>query len=61
MPRNLSRYEVERHGPDRAVSFFGVSNRVEHPILNQITGELPSACVFGVQLGLRETQALIKA
>ena len=38
-----------------------MSNRVEHPTLNQVIAELPSDWVFGVQLGLRETQALIKA
>ena len=36
-----------------------MSNRVEHQKLNQVTAELPPGCVFGVQLGLRQTQALI--
>ena len=38
-----------------------MSNRVEHQKLNQVTAELPPGWVFGVQLGLRQTQALIKA
>ena len=37
-----------------------MSNRVEHQKLNQVTAELPPGWVFGVQLGLRQTQALIK-
>ena len=36
-----------------------MSNRVEHKKLNQVTAELPPGWVFGVQLGLRQTQALI--
>ena len=36
------------------ITFFVISNRVEHQKLNQVTG-----WVFGVQLGLRQTQALI--
>ena len=34
-------------------------NRVEHQKLNQTTAELPFGWVFGVQLGLRQIQALI--
>ena len=37
-----------------------MSNRVEHQKLNQTTAELSFGWVFGVQLGLRQTQALIK-
>ena len=37
-----------------------MSNRVEHQKLNQVAEELPPGLVFGVQLGLRQTQALIK-
>ena len=37
-----------------------MSNRVEHQKLNQVAAELPPGWVFGVQLGLRQTQALIK-
>ena len=37
-----------------------MSNRVEHQKLNQVTAELPPGWVFGVQLGLRQTEALIK-
>ena len=40
--------------------FSGMSNRVEHQKLNQEAAELPPGWVFGVQLGLRQTQALIK-
>ena len=36
-----------------------MSNRVQHQKLNQVTAELPPGWVFGVQLGLRQTQALI--
>ena len=36
-----------------------MSNRVEHQKLNQVAAELPPGWVFGVQLGLRQTQALI--
>ena len=36
-----------------------MSNRVEHQKLNQTTAELPFGWVFGVQLGLRQTQSLI--
>ena len=36
-----------------------MSNRVEHQKLNQTTAELPFGRVFRVQLGLRQTQALI--
>ena len=35
-------------------------NRVEHQKLNQTTAELSFGWVFGVQLGHRQTQALIK-
>ena len=34
--------------------------RVEYQKLNQEAAELPPGLVFGVQLGLRQTQALIK-
>ena len=34
-------------------------NRFEHQKLNQTTSELPFGWVFGVQLGLRQTKALI--
>ena len=38
-----------------------MSNRVEHQKLNQVgAGRPPPGWVFGVQLGLRQTQALIK-
>ena len=37
-----------------------MSNRVEHQKLNQVAAELPPGWVFGVQLGLRQTHALIK-
>ena len=37
-----------------------MSNRVEHQKLNQVPEELPLGWVFGVQLCLRQTQALIK-
>ena len=37
-----------------------MSNRVELQKLNQTTAELSFGWVFGVQLGLRQTQALIK-
>ena len=37
-----------------------MSNRVEHQKLNQVAAELPPGWVFGVQLGLRRTQSLIK-
>ena len=37
-----------------------MSNRVEHQKLNQEAAELPPGWVFGVQLGLRQTQSLIK-
>ena len=43
----------------KRVTFFLV-NRVEHQKLNQTTAELPFGWVFGVQLGLRQTQALIR-
>ena len=36
-----------------------MSNRVEHQKLNQTTAELSFGWVFGVQLGLRQTEALI--
>ena len=36
-----------------------MSNGVERQKLNQTTVELPFGSVFGVQLGLRQTQALI--
>ena len=35
-------------------------NRAEHQKLNQTTAELSFGWVFGVQLGLRQTQALIE-
>ena len=41
-------------------TFFGMSNRVEHQKLNQVAAELLPGWVFGVQLGLRQIQALIK-
>ena len=34
-------------------------NRVEHQKLNQVAAELPPGWVFGVQLGLRQTHALV--
>ena len=34
-------------------------NRVENQKLNQTTAELPFGWVFGFQLGLRQTQALV--
>ena len=37
-----------------------MSNRVEHQKLSQVAAELPPGWVFGVQPGLRQTQALIK-
>ena len=37
-----------------------LSNRVEHQTLNQVAAELPPGWVFGVQLGLQQTLALIK-
>ena len=37
-----------------------MSNRAEHQKLNQVTAELPPDGVFCIQLGLRQTQALIK-
>ena len=37
-----------------------MSNRVEHQKLNQVVAELPPGWVFSIQLGLRQTQALIK-
>ena len=45
-----------RTGPRR--NLFLV-NRVEHQKRTQTTAELPFGFVFGVQLGLRQTQALI--
>ena len=50
------------HGfPRQAGHFFsGMSNRVEHQKLSQVAAELPPGWVFGVQLGLRQTKALIK-
>ena len=38
---------------------FFLVNQVEHQKLIQTTAELPFGCAFGVQLGLRQTQALI--
>ena len=38
-------------------TFFGLSNLVKHHQLNYVAAELR---VFGVQLGLRQTQALIE-
>ena len=38
-----------------------MSNRVEHLKLKQMAAEQPPGGVFGFQLGLRETQALIKS
>ena len=52
-----STYEPLRHEPVHAVFFFLV-NRVEHQKRTQTTAELPFGFVFGVQLGLRQTQAL---
>ena len=40
--------------------FYDMRNRVEHQKLNQEAAELPPGWVFGVQLGLRQTQAMIK-
>ena len=40
--------------------FYDMWNRVEHQKLNQEAAELPPGWVFGVQLGLRQTQSLIK-
>ena len=58
---SFSSYETVRHGPVCAALFFGMSNRVEHQKLNQVgAGRPPPAWVFGVQLGLRQTRALIK-
>ena len=37
-----------------------MSNRVEQQKLDQVAPELPPGCIFGVQLGLRQAQALIK-
>ena len=37
-----------------------MSNRVEDQNLNQVTAELPPGRLFGVQLDLRQTKALIK-
>ena len=51
------------HGfPRKPVHFFsGMSNRVEHQKQNQPAIEKwPFGFVFGVQLGLRQTLALIK-
>ena len=50
------------HGLFRQMGHFltNMSNRVEHQKLNQTTAELSFGWVFGVQLGLRQTQALIK-
>ena len=58
---------VPSNGRDRVHIFLrqmrhfltDMSNRVEHQKLNQVTAELPPGWVFGVQLGLRQTQALI--
>ena len=49
------------HGFLRQMEHFltEMSNRVEHQKLNQVTAELPPGWVFGVQLGLRQTHALI--
>ena len=41
------------------VTFF-LGSRVEHQKLNQTIAELSFGLVFGVQLGFRQTQALIK-
>ena len=40
--------------------FFGMSNRVKHQKLNKVVAELRLGWVFGVQLGFRQTQDLIK-
>ena len=40
--------------------FNDMTYRVEHQKLNLIAAELPPGWVFGAQLGLRQTQALIK-
>ena len=37
-----------------------MSNLVEHQKLNEVAAVLPPGWVFGVQFGLRQTQALIK-
>ena len=39
---------------------FDIDNRVEIQKLNQVAAELPPGWVFGVQLGLWQTQALVK-
>ena len=50
-----------RHEPVRAALFSGMSNRVEHQKQNQPAIEKwPFGFIFGVQLGLRQTQALVK-
>ena len=41
-------------------TFLGMSNRVEHQKLKQVAAELSPGRVFGLQLGLRETQAFMK-
>ena len=57
----LLTYETVRHEPVCAALFSGMSNRVEHQKLNQVgAGRPPPGWVFGVQLGLRQTQALDK-
>ena len=39
---------------------YEISNRIEHQKLNQVAAELPPGWVFGVQLGLRQIEAVIK-
>ena len=51
--------EWDLHFSPRWLLQFFLVNRVEHQKLNQTTAELPFCWVFGVQLGLRQTQALI--
>ena len=53
-------YEPVRHGPVHAAFFSFLANRVEHQKRTQTaTRWWPFGFVFGVQLGLRHTQALI--
>ena len=54
-------YQMNQRGADRSTPrFCDMWNRVEHQKLNQVAAELPPGWVFGVQLGLRQTHALIK-
>ena len=52
-------YDWLRVSTGRVIKSFLV-NRVEYQKLNQTTAELPFGWVFGIQLGLRQTQALIR-